>query len=768
MVKRALITLLILIVFLTPVHAQSEDFQKSLKKIESSAKKLNELIEKYKEKKLPVVKHEAVTITDQNGNGVSCTMETYYSDYQVSKITTGSNGKYSGNVDHGNHWPADVISFRLIDCPCRVTGTTHETTFPQFDEHINRIKSVMNDEVSDWLKEKAQDQAKNAVERAFSAAGAGRLAGPFLAGFSAGAELGAPVGEFITSKINDILEEQLRWRQLEHELGDSIVPRGLARLNPRALQGVPLLGGALEYFRTDPVIKNTWNIQVRCAKNIKPIGDISSGWEDYDQYRPQPEPIDYGPSEEEQERRDEEQRKREEKQKREQERREREREEQRKREEAKRQYEERMRQLRERAEEIKRTCPLCDEIRKEIATLDENIKNKAQEIPGLETALANAQNALDQANRNVRRASERLHDFQTPDSYVEDPRTGERITSTDLEIQRELARQNWQRYRQGEQTAEETVENWEEQSAPEAHEAAKKAAEERLKKAVENAEKAKQTAEKELSAAKQRLQNAKNALERMQQQRDELAKKLEECLKLCKKYAMDIAKGWIQDYRDLFAKEENTQTTAQPPQPSSSEKSGPCARYEEIINTATRGRISVSDYESLSAEARKEFVSPAYQKAINEAKENCNKEKGVLVSEQPQKYVTQPPSQQEQPKTCKQVCDARGMTSNQPDWTNYILGELNSQGVCKKRASINYGTIVTSGNCQCYPTSKPEISISQEHLICQGTVCGDVACGDSAECSCGENCRATVECSWGGWKQQGTQYIPTAGTQTSQ
>ena len=124
-----------------------------------------------------------------------------------------------------------------------------------------------------------------------------------------------------------------------------------------------------------------------------------------------------------------------------------------------------------------------------------------------------------------------------------------------------------------------------------------------------------------------------------------------------------------------------------------------------------------------------------------------------------QERVTTP-----QPVDCNQYCSGQGMAASQPDYSSYIRSYLESYS-CVSGARISIKTR-SYGNCKCYP-SQPDISVDTTPPVCRGTPCGDVACGQSAQCSCGENCVRTVHCDWGGWQIGPASAVPIVGAKAS-
>lgn len=749
--KHTIALILALLLLVTPTVADEED---TLEQVEKHAEKIKELIDKYNEAKVDFVKTEEVTIKDEQGNPHDCDVAIFYSNGKQPRLTT-KGGTFTGDFNHGQTVPKKPFSIRLSGCACRPIEIKHTATWLQINEQLEKIKEVIEDEIRGKAEEKAKELGEKAVKKVFEKLGYGAAASGFLSGFGAGVALGQPIGDYITEQINKILDLAREQNIKAAEYFDYAPLRpNIGRLSPRGWT----------IFGENPSMKNTWDITVRCGQRTIPAADAS--WVRPEQLaprtppEPQEEPEEYGETEEERrDRLERERQEREEQRRREREERERQERERREREEARRRYEERQRQLRQKAQEIMKTCPLCDDIRKQMEQVSEQIKNKEQEVAENEKNVGDKEAEHDKAKGKLERAQRKLHEFRNPQSYVESQ--GRRVTTTDIEVQRQMSIENWQRYQRGEQSAEETMENWEKQGTPEEHEKAKKAAEERLEQDVQQAEQELKQAEQNLQQAKQQLNKSKQELSNLKNLLEELKKKLEDCLKLCKKYAMDIARGRVVDYEGLKYLEGRDQVS----EPETTE--GPyCKRYKQLI--ANEG-FTVEDYERMSRQDLKERgVSITLQSVIAEAKRDCDKEKGLLV-QTGQKVVRTP--QQDivvedigvEPASCEDICKARDMTTQRKDWSSRILNTLNEQGVCKTSAHVQFPQQLRVGNCNCYSAQPPKVTIAPDTLICKGTACGDVPCGSSRQCSCGENCITTVSCKWGGWKQDGHAFRATAG-----
>lgn len=101
-------------------------------------------------------------------------------------------------------------------------------------------------------------------------------------------------------------------------------------------------------------------------------------------------------------------------------------------------------------------------------------------------------------------------------------------------------------------------------------------------------------------------------------------------------------------------------------------------------------------------------------------------------------------------RNCEDLCAEKGYSSTEPDFSQYILNYL-SEYRCVSGARIQMRR-AQIGDCTCYDKNPPQISVDTTTPYCRGTPCGDVKCGSSAQCSCGENCVMTVNCKWQGWK----------------
>lgn len=735
---------ILLLIILASLQVAIADDNTALEQVGEYAEKIKDLLEKYQAAEIDIIKTEDITITDTEGKPASCDVSIYYNNGNQARFT--ANGKFNGNFNHGKKAPTKPISVRLTDCNCAPISATHETIWVEIQEEVEKIKKVIVDEVSEQGQNKAKELAEGAIKKVFEKLGYGAAASGFLTGFGYGAAMGQPVGDYLTENINKILDTAKEQNLKATELTGDAAP-----LRPNV--GITTPRGRLgNLFGTNPQLINKWNIIVKCGN--RKYEPSTATWVPTKNLFPKPttstQPTQTTESREEQAKIEREERAR--KQQEEQEKREREERERKEKEEAQRRYEQRQREITAKAQEIAKTCPLCDPLRQKLDELNKQLKDQEQKEAELQKQMESAQNEIKNAKKKLQDAQDRLDRFRNPKSWIKDA-SGKTITSTDLEVQREASQANWQAYISGEQTAEETMNNWKNFDA-EALAKAKKAAEERLENEVKKAS-------QELENANNNLKNIQNTLTQTMQSIQDTKKAieqtkadLEECLKKCKEKARDIAIGKITTIEELMQKPIAL--------------TGYCQKYEASIGIFTSGKIARQAYEELTPQQRNGFVTEKEAKTIQQIKELCDREQGITTqktiaqTEQKTQTTQQNTQQTTQPaQTCEQYCNSQGLSTKQQDWSQHILQTLNTQGVCKQSASINYGKIIKSGDCTCYPNQPPAINIAPQTIKCN-TPCGNIECGNSAQCSCGEGCTLNVNCQWGGWQQTGTQqYKPT-------
>ena len=149
-----------------------------------AGEKLNELIEKFRDADLDKYNEAVVSIHDIEGNPVDCTLRIYYNDFYQERMTT-SSGHFDSVFNHGKNFPTGVLSIALVDCPCwPVSMTVNGPTFPYVNEELERIRSVLADELADQASEQAGELVEKGLEHVMEGLGYGaEAAGLFLKGF---------------------------------------------------------------------------------------------------------------------------------------------------------------------------------------------------------------------------------------------------------------------------------------------------------------------------------------------------------------------------------------------------------------------------------------------------------------------------------------------------------------------------------------------------------------------------------------------------------
>ncbi|MDH3324321.1 MAG: hypothetical protein OEL89_01660 [Candidatus Peregrinibacteria bacterium] len=102
--------------------------------------------------------------------------------------------------------------------------------------------------------------------------------------------------------------------------------------------------------------------------------------------------------------------------------------------------------------------------------------------------------------------------------------------------------------------------------------------------------------------------------------------------------------------------------------------------------------------------------------------------------------------------SCEELCTEYDFSATSIDFTSHVESILN-EATCVSSYQMTIQTAKV-GDCECFPTTPPQIGIDRTPPICKDTVCGDVICGGSETCSTGTNTTTTVNCNWGGWKKE--------------
>jgi len=99
--------------------------------------------------------------------------------------------------------------------------------------------------------------------------------------------------------------------------------------------------------------------------------------------------------------------------------------------------------------------------------------------------------------------------------------------------------------------------------------------------------------------------------------------------------------------------------------------------------------------------------------------------------------------------SCTDVCKEQGYDPNGTDYSEYVRQEI--QDLRCVSDVLLQPNLMKVGDCIC--SKKPDLIVDERVPSCQDTVCGDVVCGETVTCNTSGDRQATVNCSWGGWKE---------------
>lgn len=187
-------------------------------------------------------------------------------------------------------------------------------------------------------------------------------------------------------------------------------------------------------------------------------------------------------------------------------------------------------------------CPDCQSIQDKIDKANQELKDLQKAKADLEKKQAETAKQLDDAKKEQDEAKQALEDFDNPKSYAESE--GNRVDSSDIAAQRWAYANAWAAYQNGDMTAHELQDFWEDFDDADLQKA-KEGYRKKLEKDIENAEKA----VKDLEARKeqQEAQEAKvqSAMADLEKNLKKLQQELEDCLKKC-------GRSWIDSFFDIF------------------------------------------------------------------------------------------------------------------------------------------------------------------------------------------------------------------------
>lgn len=448
-------------------------------------------------------------------------------------------------------------------------------------------------------------------------------------------------------------------------------------------------------------------------------------------------------------------------------------------------------------------CPTCDDLKKQVEKKQAECASLDAAAQAADASIADADARIKDAEKSLKDAEKRLKDFSNPKSYAES--NGRRVTSSDLEIQRTHDRSLWNKYRNGEMTAQELSDAWKKGLTNEERNQLKKEKEKELSDIVEAAKAKVKAAQEAREAAVTAAAVAKAEAGECHAQLEALKKELEECEKRCVDEGNEGKEGSdgnkelsSESSSSLSSSSITSLTSSLPSLPSSSSLPGrssmPSTSSVRTVNgttssaTTTTPPISSSKSSSSlpslpsSSSLPSSLQCPSGKTSDkDECEDFCDHEGGVCekdstgcysckvyacpsgttdtcptncangcdkVSEQGNKscYVCK--------QSCEELCAKNGFTRVGTDWTAYMQEYLTAYTcVSGASAALPTGTI---GSCSC--SNQPQITVDQTVPVCKGTSCGDVACGQSATCQEG-NTTVTVSCVWKGWQPFGVNQL---------
>ena len=176
-------------------------------------------------------------------------------------------------------------------------------------------------------------------------------------------------------------------------------------------------------------------------------------------------------------------------------------------------------------------CDECDELLQMILAIEDELDEMGEDLDELSNELLAAQFAKSTAETDLKSAQQRLDRFNNPNSWAESG--GRRIDSTDLEIMREYNRGLWQQYRNGDLSAQELEQKWEEGLPDADRERLEEQRRQQLEKEVADAKKELDEASEDVDALEQIISDAMDATNDLIDALEDLKEEYEKCLKKC-------------------------------------------------------------------------------------------------------------------------------------------------------------------------------------------------------------------------------------------
>jgi len=183
-------------------------------------------------------------------------------------------------------------------------------------------------------------------------------------------------------------------------------------------------------------------------------------------------------------------------------------------------------------------CVVCDSLLDEMKKKQAELDEQAEDLMDAQNDLGDAQNDLNQAKKDLQAAQDALDEFNNPRSWVESE--GRRTDSTDLQVMRDYNQGLWEQYRNGDLTAEELQEKWNEGLSDAEREKLKDAARKHLEQAVKDIKEDIDDLQDEVDDLQDEVDDFGKKFEESLKKLQELKKRYQECLNRCKEQKVNV------------------------------------------------------------------------------------------------------------------------------------------------------------------------------------------------------------------------------------
>jgi hypothetical protein len=436
-------------------------------------------------------------------------------------------------------------------------------------------------------------------------------------------------------------------------------------------------------------------------------------------------------------------------------------------------------------------CPTCEELAADAMTQAELCELFEQDLADARALEADLKRQATSAEKDLQTATDALRAFNNPKSYAES--NGRRVTSSDVQAEREWAQQQWSKYKNGDMNAQQLSDRWKNGMSDAEREQAKADIRTRLEDAVA-------AAEQRLNDARDETKDLAAEIEQMQADADVCNAELDRLIAAwldCEEGSCTeteepvglVPGGSVSSY--AASSTHSVRTGVASSSSSSSSSSKPTAvpsssSAQSKSSSSSVPKASSSKSASSSSAAAVSTCPNGTTPHRYECEEYCGHEGGTCVDNRGDGCwscsVAQCPAgtfTNDCPSSCGNGCELVGQDGETKcyqckkscsevcadfaqvgtNWNSYIQGQLN-QYTCVSGASVEVES-TTIGSCTC--SNQPVVQVDTTVPVCKGTPCGDVQCGGSATCQAGEN-TVTVRCNWGGWRNIGeNQFQPVLG-----